>query len=52
MENSKNSKKVLIIGLKKSGKSCFINALANSLLIGYADKYRYLIAEPDSNEKI
>lgn len=40
------------MGVKNSGKSWFINALTNSFLIGYADKFRYRIAEYDVNDKI
>lgn len=38
-----------MIGEKGSGKSTLINAVGNSLLIDYADRYRYHIAEYDFN---
>ena len=43
---------VLVIGEKHSGKSTLINALGNSLIIDYPDRYRYHISEFDSNSNI
>ncbi|CAD8126512.1 unnamed protein product [Paramecium sonneborni] len=45
-------KNVLVIGEQRSGKSTFINAIGNSLLIDYPDKYRYHISEYDFNGNI
>lgn len=36
-----------MIGESKSGKTTLINSLVNSLLIDYADRYRYHVAEYD-----
>ncbi|CAK94402.1 unnamed protein product (macronuclear) [Paramecium tetraurelia] len=48
-ETLNNGSNVLVIGEKGSGKSTLINAVGNSLLIDYADRYRYHIAEYDFN---
>lgn len=41
-----------MIGERGSGKSTLINALGNSLIIDYADRYRYHICEYDVNDYI